>query len=511
MSSLRSLHNLKHLVVFSILLSEVTKADVLNNGMNEELHERLTTKKNYSPFVRPVKTHDSAVLLFMNLSLIQILDVVRHSHKSNILKDEKRQIIITNAWANLDWKDHNFIWDPMEHGNVTAGGDWDLASSSSTLVVVNYDGTVVWRPPIIFKSQCEINVEYFPFDMQNCSMKIGCWTHHGLLIDLRHTSQKARSQAPFDNCRSQIDHAMDLSMFTTDVQWDLIGVSARRNIEFYPCCTEPYLDITFYIILRRKPLFFGVNVICPCISISILTILVFYLPADSREKISLSISILIALTVFFLLVFEISPPTSLVVPLIVKFLLFTMVLIIFSTIATVVVLNVRTRSPDTHKISPWIRRIFIDTFPKILFIKRYEHFDTYSFRKRLKSPNNNRRFNSIQTFTNGNVNILAGLSPEQLERSLDKVRETILYFRQQEEWNKIRSEWKYVAFVIDRLLLWIFIGTTAIGKLTFPFCIMCTFVHAPMLYINARALTASTAHAVDAINVTRLSCETKLT
>ncbi|CDS42687.1 nicotinic acetylcholine receptor a11 subunit [Echinococcus multilocularis] len=501
---LRSLHNLKHLVVFSILLSEVTKADVLNNGMNEELHERLTTKKNYSPFVRPVKTHDSAVLLFMNLSLIQILDVVRHSHKSNILKDEKRQIIITNAWVNLDWKDHNFTWDPMEHGNVTAGGDWDLASSSSTLVVVNYDGTVVWRPPIIFKSQCEINVEYFPFDMQNCSMKIGCWTHHGLLIDLRHTSQRARSQAPFDNCRSQIDHAMDLSMFTTDVQWDLIGVSARRNIEFYPCCTEPYLDITFYIILRRKPLFFGVNVICPCISISILTILVFYLPADSREKISLSMSILIALTVFFLLVFEISPPTSLVVPLIGKFLLFTMVLIIFSTIATVVVLNVRTRSPDTHKISPWIRRIFIDTFPKILFIKRYEHFDTYSFQKRLKSPNNNRRFNSIQTFTNGNINILAGLSPEQLERSLDKVRETILYFRQQEEWNKIRSEWKYVAFVIDRLLLWIFIGTTAIG-------IMCTFVHAPMLYVNARALTATTAHAVDAVNVTRLSCETKLT
>ncbi|VDK35268.1 unnamed protein product [Taenia asiatica] len=408
--------------------------------MNEKLHERFTTKKNYGPFVRPVRTHDSAVLLFMNLSLIQILDV-----------DEKRQIIITNAWVNLDWKDHNFIWDPKEHGNVTslllpseniwtpdlalynnAGGDWDLASSSSTLVVVNYDGTVIWRPPIIFKSQCEINVEYFPFDMQNCSMKIGCWTHHGLLIDLRHTSQKARSQSSFDNCRSQIDHAIDLSMFTTDVQWDLIGVSARRNIEFYPCCIEPYLDITFYIILRRKPLFFGVNVICPCISISILTILVFYLPADSREKISLSISILIALTVFFLLVFEISPPTSLVVPLIVKFLLFTMVLIIFSTIATVVVLNIRTRSPDTHRISPWMRKIFIDTFPKILLIKRHEYIDTHV---------------SVRFFPCKNTQRKRG------------VRSCFC----------IRSEWKYVAFVIDRLLLWVFIGTTAIGKLTFPF------------------------------------------
>lgn len=260
---------------------------------------------------------------------------------------------------------------------LSAGGDWDLASSSSTKVFVNHDGTVIWRPPIVFKSQCEINVEYFPFDMQNCSMKIGCWSHHGLLIDLRHTSQRMKSQPSFDNCRSHIDHAVDLSMFTTDVQWDLIGVSARRNIQFYPCCLEPYLDITFYIVLRRKPLFFGVNVICPCISISILTVLVFYLPADSREKICLSISTLIALTVFFLLVFEISPPTSLVVPLIAKFLLFTMILIILSTAATVVVLNVATRSSDTHRMPPVVRKVFIETLPKLLMIKRYSQHDIY--------------------------------------------------------------------------------------------------------------------------------------
>lgn len=256
----------------------------------------------------------------------------------------------------------------------SAGGDWDLASSSSTKVVVNYDGTIVWRPPIIFKSQCGIDVEYFPFDNQNCSMKIGTWTHHGLLIDLRHTSQKENVQTTFDNCRSQIDYAIDLFQFTTDVEWDLTGVSARRNIEFYPCCPEPYLDITFYIILRRKPLFYGVNLICPCISIAILTVLVFYLPADSREKVSLSISILIALTVFLLLVFEISPPTSLVVPLIVKFLLFTMVLITFSTIGTIVVLNIYTRSPETHTISPWMRRVFIDTLPKLIFIKKHDRY-----------------------------------------------------------------------------------------------------------------------------------------
>ncbi|VDO05649.1 unnamed protein product [Rodentolepis nana] len=451
----------------------------------------------------------------MNLSLIQILEV-----------DEKRQLINTNALVNLDWKDHNFVWNPEEHGNVTslllpseniwtpdlvlynnAGGDWDLVSSSSTKVFVNHDGTVIWRPPIIFNSQCEINVEYFPFDMQNCSMKIGVWTYHGLLIDLRHTSQRAKSQPSFDNCRSRIDHAIDLSMFTVDVQWDLIGVSASRNIEFYPCCPEPYLDITFHIILRRKPLFFGVNVICPCMSISVLTVLVFYLPADSREKICLSISTLIALTVFFLLVFEISPPTSLVVPLIVKFLLFTMVSIILSTAATVVVLNVATRSPDTHRISPRIRKIFIETLPKLLLIKRYDgqdiHISPENSRKLIRPLQRNNTIDSFESIPSVKTSIPDEISFDQLEKSLDKVQKTIAYFRRQEEWNKIRSEWKYVAFVIDRLLLWIFIGTTAIG-------IILTFTQAPTLGFNAGALTSSSNPSVDAINVTRLSCETKL-
>ena len=79
---------------------------------------------------------------------------------------------------------------------------------------------------------------------------------------------------------------------------------------------EPYPDIIFTIKLRRKTLFYMVSLIIPCVGIS--SVLVFYLPSDSGEKVSLSISILLSLTVFFLLLAEIIPPTSLSVPLLGK-------------------------------------------------------------------------------------------------------------------------------------------------------------------------------------------------
>ena len=248
-----------------------------------------------------------------------------------------------------------------------SSADGEFVVTLLTKAAVYHNGTIVWEPPAIYKSYCPINVEFFPFDMQECFMKFSSWTYDGHEVDLRHVRE---SKGISDGHQTVIPNGVDLCEYYPNVEWDVINVTARRKEQFYPCCPEPYPDITFIITLRRRTLFYTINLIMPCIAISALTVLVFYLPSDSGEKITLSISILLALTVFFLLLSDINPPTSIVIPLIGKYLLFTMIVVTMSIFLTVYTLSVHFRSPATHQMSPWTKRVFTEILPKILWMKR---------------------------------------------------------------------------------------------------------------------------------------------
>ena len=78
---------------------------------------------------------------------------------------------------------------------------------------------------------------------------------------------------------------------------------------------EPFPDVTFTLHIRRRTLYYMYNVVLPCVIMSALTLLVFCLPPDSGEKVTMGITVLLSFSVFLLRMGEDLPETSEFIPL----------------------------------------------------------------------------------------------------------------------------------------------------------------------------------------------------
>lgn len=200
-------------------------------------------------------------------------------------------------------------------------------------------------------------LQFFPFDEQRCDMKFGSWTFR-------------EDQLNFTFYMNM--NSLDVTDYLKSGTWDILDSPAKIEMVPHPGTGEKKTMVIFTFRLRRKTLFYTVNLIIPCVLISFVTICVFALPADAGEKITLCISILLALVVFLLLISKILPP-SLTIPLVAKYLLFTFIMNIAAISLTVIVINRNYRTPRTHQMPYWVRLVFLNYLPRILLMARPDH------------------------------------------------------------------------------------------------------------------------------------------
>lgn len=167
-------------------------------------------------------------------------------------------------------------------------------------------------------------------------------------------------------------NSLDVTDYLKSGTWDILDSPAKIERVPHPGTGEMKTMVIFTFRLRRKTLFYTVNLIIPCVLISFVTICVFALPADAGEKITLCISILLALVVFLLLISKILPP-SLTIPLVAKYLLFTFIMNIAAISLTVIVINRNYRTPRTHQMPYWVRLVFLNYLPRLLLMERPDH------------------------------------------------------------------------------------------------------------------------------------------
>ncbi|XP_014667766.1 PREDICTED: neuronal acetylcholine receptor subunit alpha-7-like [Priapulus caudatus] len=446
-----------------------------------------TLLADYEPLERPVANESDTVVVNFGLTMQQVIDV-----------DERNQIITTNIWLNMDWNDVNLIWNPADYGGIDNlrlapdiiwrpdvlmynSADTKFDGTYHSNIVLSSDGNCSYIPPGIFKSTCKINIAWFPFDEQRCIMKFGSWTYDGYRVDLQLLMDQG-----------------DTDSFIENGEWDLIEIPGKRSVLKYACCPEPYPDVTFTVVIRRRVLYYLFNLLIPCFLISGMTLLVFVLPPESGEKLTLCVTLLLSLMVFLLLVAETMPATSDAVPLIGKYFACIMLMCALSVMFSVISLNMHHRTPDTYQMPNWMRIVFLRWLPKLLRMRSpagtEKNLQRNVVNSKLKEIELKERCsrsllanvldcdddfhagNSMSMFANKNGSACDdghvaqtsphGGAPSELSLILKELRTITRFMQRDDDERHMNNEWHFLAMVVDRLCLYVFSIYTLVAIIT---------------------------------------------
>ncbi|XP_032081741.1 acetylcholine receptor subunit delta [Thamnophis elegans] len=482
-----------------ILLCALALPGALGVNMEEVLIKELFDERKYDNKLRPVKFKNETVVINLALTLSNLLTL-----------KEADETLTTNVWLEQTWHDYRLEWNPEEYGGIKVlrlrpeklwlpeivlennnDGNFEITYRSNILVY--YDGGILWLPPSIFRTACPINVNYFPFDWQNCTLKFCSLKYNANEIDLQLRKDQYNITEPYYQVEWII---IDTESFTENGEWEIIYRPARKNINWLvPRDSNKHQDITFYLIIKRKPLFYIINIVIPCILIAFMIILVFYLPADSGEKMTLGISILLAQSVFLLLISQRLPATSFAIPLIGKYLLFVMLLVTAVIVVCTVELNIHFRSPSTHILSEWTKEFFLDTLPRLLrmskpaesdpapqdgflirrsssvgYIAKAEEYFTIKSRSELMFEKQSERHGLTRRITPARPSpheegYLQDQLYNEIKPAIAGANFIVKHMQEKSNYNEEKDNWNRVARTVDRLGLFLVTPILSLGTL----------------------------------------------
>lgn len=102
-------------------------------------------------------------------------------------------------------------------------------------------------------------------------------------------------------------------------EWVIVKNSSERHSKYYECCAEPYVDVQFNFTLKRQADMLKIVTITPLVSVIFATLVSFWLPSHSGEKIVLNGINVIVLTMLLKYFINLFPAVATNTPIIGEF------------------------------------------------------------------------------------------------------------------------------------------------------------------------------------------------
>ena len=207
----------------------------------------------------------------------------------------------------MTWHDVSLTWDPASYGGMktiyfpssliwtpqiyllnTPGEIKIIGEDTDYLVTVTQDGFVTFTPGGVMEATCPVDVSKFPYDIQSCTIEFIAWSTSASVVQL--LSKYDKVFFPY---------------FTANSDWVLIENSTSVEL------IETYIySYNVKISLKREPTYYAVVILIPTMVFCLLNPVVFLLPVESGERVSMAMTMLLSYAIFLTLVTNSIPATS---------------------------------------------------------------------------------------------------------------------------------------------------------------------------------------------------------
>ncbi|KAM3620105.1 uncharacterized protein V6R79_018396 [Siganus canaliculatus] len=431
-----------------------------SNPSPESLLNGLKTELFPKKLLRPVKNFSDTLNVTVDMTVVGILGV-----------NEKAQTLTIFIWQVLRWYIHGLNWDEKECGGkrisvprknlwipdvlITEFMDEDK-SPKAPYVYINNTGIVYDDRPIRVTSACRLVIYTFPFDIQNCSLTFEPYLHFATDIRLIPASTAAQILKE------------SKQVIQTKGEWELIDIGiAPTTLEINE---GRYSEVKYFIILRRRPVLYVVNLIIPSCFLLTLDLFSFLLPLQSVDRSAFKMTLILGYTVFLLIMNDLLPVTGNETPLLNVLFLISLALMVSSLLETVFIVNIQFSSSQYNAVPNWLSVVVLRYLAIFVCLPPKKK----NSRVTVSLPSAT-AVNASSFSTGDLLSISDDLTPEKPppEPTLDELKKLSkdlasirLQMDNHFQGSKTSQEWQMIGIVIDRLLFGLYIIFITVSFIT---------------------------------------------
>ncbi|TRZ00011.1 hypothetical protein DNTS_022351, partial [Danionella cerebrum] len=415
------------------------------SGPTYESLQQVIERKSFRPSVNL----SSPTITNISFTLYAVLGV-----------NEKAQILTTFLWLRLYWFHDLLMWDPEDCDGITkislpVKDLWtpdiivyefvdDDVSQACPYVYVNHTGHIRYDRMLRLVSACNLQIFNFPFDIQNCTFTFGSYMH--TIRDVR-VSPALSFNEMTENSKRYLQ---------ASGEWELVVILGKVDILKFGI--DEWDIITFWVVIKRRPVLYVVNLIIPSSFLMIIDILSFYLPPHSVDRSSFKMTLILGYTVFLLIMNDLLPSTANGTPLIGIYFSVCLALMVLSLLETVLITCVLHHNSMKYRPVPrWVQllvmrflaRLICYSFPEDPLAKFEENKETNPWVINTKESTSGQQ--------NTNASGAMTLDVPELRQISRDLREMSAYLSILRREDHLQNQWCHVGYILDYLLFRIYL------------------------------------------------------